>query len=275
MSLPKDNEIAMPSREQLYPLVQSIMQEQLLLYQFPIRTKGSPQFHSRTGIPVGGRKGAGVLMSSTDSFGVFFGSSVPTLAAAQGSIYLRSDGSSGGTRMYVNTDGSTAWSSISSVVAIARSSSDVTVSNNNTEQTLVTISIPADSIGTDGWIHALIMFFNIGADGAAAGTLTIRADYGGTDILTMLTKDLSGKSAGACTLELWINAGSSASAQEGIGILSLNQIPGTFDNTHAYIDFGTSAVDSATALDLTITSQWSVADTDNTITVAGYMVTKY
>jgi len=49
------------------------------------------------------------LATSTASFGVFLGSGAPTIAAAKGSLYLRSDGSSSSTRLYVNSDGSTTW----------------------------------------------------------------------------------------------------------------------------------------------------------------------
>jgi len=65
-----------------------------------------------TAIPAGGTAGAGLKVSSTSNFGVFFGSGAPTLSAAQGSIYLRSDGSSTSTRMYVNTNGSTTWTAV-------------------------------------------------------------------------------------------------------------------------------------------------------------------
>ena len=67
---------------------------------------------SATAIPAGGTTGSGVLLSSTANFGVFFGSGVPTLTAAKGSLYLRSDGSSTSTRMYVNTDGGTTWTNV-------------------------------------------------------------------------------------------------------------------------------------------------------------------
>lgn len=40
---------------------------------------------------------------------VCFGSGAPTLSAAQGSLYLRTDGSSSSTRAYVNSDGGTTW----------------------------------------------------------------------------------------------------------------------------------------------------------------------
>ena len=41
--------------------------------------------------------------------GVYVGSGAPSVSAAQGSIYLRTDGSSSSTRLYVNSTGSTTW----------------------------------------------------------------------------------------------------------------------------------------------------------------------
>lgn len=73
---------------------------------------GSMTARSTTAIPAGGTVNVGLMMSSTASFGVFFGSGAPTLAAAKGSLYLRSDGSGTNDRMYVNTDGSTAWTAV-------------------------------------------------------------------------------------------------------------------------------------------------------------------
>lgn len=67
---------------------------------------------SATSIPAGGTAGSGIMLSSTANFGIFFGSNTPSLSAAQGSLYLRSDGSSGSTRAYINTNGSTGWTSI-------------------------------------------------------------------------------------------------------------------------------------------------------------------
>lgn len=44
--------------------------------------------------------------------GVYFGSGAPTVSAPQGSLYLRTDGSGTGSRMYVNTNGSTTWTAV-------------------------------------------------------------------------------------------------------------------------------------------------------------------
>jgi len=65
-----------------------------------------------TAIPAGGIATMGYMMSSTENWGLFGGSGAPTLSAAQGSIYMRSDGSGTGDRMYINTDGGTTWTAV-------------------------------------------------------------------------------------------------------------------------------------------------------------------
>jgi len=77
-----------------------------------ISSAGNARILSGTAVPAGGTAGAGYLMSSTTNLGVFFGSGAPALSAAQGSLYLRTDGSSTSTRMYVNTTGSTIWTAV-------------------------------------------------------------------------------------------------------------------------------------------------------------------
>ena len=82
-----------------------------------IATNGAAQFQISEGIatPAGGTAGLGLAFGSTSNFGVFFGSGAPTLAAAKGSLYLRSDGTGVADRMYVNTDGSTTWTAVATV----------------------------------------------------------------------------------------------------------------------------------------------------------------
>jgi hypothetical protein len=76
------------------------------------KVTGSVNARSTTTIPAGGTAGAGYTLSSTANFGIFFGSGAPTLSAAQGSLYLRSDGSTTNNRMYVNTNGTTGWTAV-------------------------------------------------------------------------------------------------------------------------------------------------------------------
>jgi len=65
---------------------------------------------SGTSVTAGGADA--INIGAADAVKIIFGSGVPSLAAPKGSLYLRTDGSSASTRMYVNTDGSTTWTSV-------------------------------------------------------------------------------------------------------------------------------------------------------------------
>jgi hypothetical protein len=73
---------------------------------------GQATVSSNLAVPAGGSAAGALLMSSTAALGVYFGSGAPTVSAAQGSFYLRTDGSSVATRLYVNTNGTTGWTAI-------------------------------------------------------------------------------------------------------------------------------------------------------------------
>lgn len=45
---------------------------------------------------------------------IYSGTGAPAFTATQGSLYLRTDGSSTSTRLYVNTTGSTTWTNFTS-----------------------------------------------------------------------------------------------------------------------------------------------------------------
>lgn len=85
------------------------------LHSADIIMNGSATVWAGTAIPAGGTAGDGLKFSSTSNFGIFFGSGAPTLSAAQGSLYLRSDGSGGTNRAYINnSSGSgTTWTALS------------------------------------------------------------------------------------------------------------------------------------------------------------------
>ena len=57
---------------------------------------------------VAGGASAFIATNTAVGMGMYIGSGAPTVAAAKGSIYLRSDGTSTATRLYVS-DGSTTW----------------------------------------------------------------------------------------------------------------------------------------------------------------------
>lgn len=65
-----------------------------------------------TTIPSGGSAGLGIMVSTVTNFGIFFGTGTPSLAAATGSLYIRSDGSTATSRLYSNVNGNTTWTAI-------------------------------------------------------------------------------------------------------------------------------------------------------------------
>jgi hypothetical protein len=64
--------------------------------------------------PAGGSSEARLVLGTTSGFGVYIGSGAPSVSAAQGSLYLRSDGSSTSSRAYINnSSGSgTTWTAL-------------------------------------------------------------------------------------------------------------------------------------------------------------------
>lgn len=67
-------------------------------------------------IPAGGLTSTGYMFSSATAFGVYFGSGPPTCSAAKGSLYLRSDGSGTANRAYINTDGGSTWTAVTTAI---------------------------------------------------------------------------------------------------------------------------------------------------------------
>jgi hypothetical protein len=64
---------------------------------------------SSNAVVAGGATQIGMTASSVV---VAVGSGAPTMAAAQGSLYLRTDGTTTNDRLYVNTNGTTGWAAV-------------------------------------------------------------------------------------------------------------------------------------------------------------------
>lgn len=72
---------------------------------------GIVSFMNGLGIPAGGSASARILFGG-GNLGLYWGSGAPTVSAAQGSLYIRTDGSTVASRFYINTNGSTTWTSV-------------------------------------------------------------------------------------------------------------------------------------------------------------------
>jgi len=134
-------------------------------------------------IPAGGTQDFGYRISSTAHFGTFVGSGAPTLSAAKGSIYMRSDGDNY-SRGYINTDGGTTYQPIATLNAVAFinvSVSGVNFNSANTD-TQISFSLPP------GFTRYRVL--NVAVSGASASISTATAGLftasggGGTAIVT-------------------------------------------------------------------------------------------
>lgn len=108
---------------------------------------GAQTIFSATAIPAGGTAGSGYKFSSTSNFGAFFGSGVPTLSAAQGSLYLRSDGAAS-TLVYVNTNGTTGWSALGAAGITALTGDGTATGPGSVALTLATVNSNVGSFGS-------------------------------------------------------------------------------------------------------------------------------
>lgn len=139
---------------------------------------GGVTAYNATAIPAGGTAGTGEKFSSTSNFGVFFGSGAPTLSAAQGSIYLRSDGAP-----FYNTNGTTGWASLASGSGTVTS---VIAGTGLTGGTITTTGTIAVDVATTAniWaaaankvLDAATVFNAAGALTSCTGTTTAACDF--------------------------------------------------------------------------------------------------
>lgn len=77
-----------------------------------MKSGGLVTIQSGVATPAAGAATGPALKFGSAGIGIFIGSGAPTFSAAQGTLYLRSDGSSTSTRLYVNTNGTTGWTAI-------------------------------------------------------------------------------------------------------------------------------------------------------------------
>lgn len=72
-------------------------------------TAGINVVKSGASATAGGAEAIRIGTGTTGVLGIYFGSGAPTVSAPKGSVYLRTDGSSTSTRLYINSDGATTW----------------------------------------------------------------------------------------------------------------------------------------------------------------------
>jgi hypothetical protein len=77
-----------------------------------VTTAATTVVKSGTAAAAGGAEAIRIGTGATGVVGIYFGSGAPSVSAPKGSLYLRTDGSSTSTRLYVNTDAGTTWTNV-------------------------------------------------------------------------------------------------------------------------------------------------------------------
>ncbi len=81
------------------------------------QANGPLQTQAQTATAAGTSATPALLIGSSGTFGIYWGSGAPSFSAQQGSMYLRSDGSSTTSRAYINNSagGGTSWTAVTTV----------------------------------------------------------------------------------------------------------------------------------------------------------------
>lgn len=74
--------------------------------QFSVTKAGTVSVAAAEATPAGGSTTCRLVFGTTAGFGIYIGSGAPTVSAAKGSLYLRSDGSTTNDRAYIATNSS-------------------------------------------------------------------------------------------------------------------------------------------------------------------------
>lgn len=169
------------------------------------------------------------------------------------------------------------WAARSRV--LARNVTAVTVANTTDETNLISVSVPANSLGTGNVIKGVLYITNL--QGISNADLYFRLKYGATTIGLVEARDLASSAVftGKIEFELIANG---AAAQAGVIFVRLDRNGSglQFVDSLSLLDtselnaiggatmaVGTAAEDSTAAKTLSVTADWSTGSASNTLTV--------
>lgn len=204
-------------------------------------------------VPAGGNTELGVKLSATANLGIFVGSSLPSLSAAQGSLYLRTNGRT----LWQNTDGSTGWAALPCV--LGRGSTSVSHTGNTSETVLATVTLPAAAMGPNGRVNGKCTFnFTNSAD-----SKTLRVRLGGIGG-TMFSEVVRGAGDQGYTFAFGFANRNANNSQVGDNVLNSNGF-----GTHTSA-LPTGAIDTNSTQTIVITGQ--LASAGNTISLESFQI---
>lgn len=155
--------------------------------------------------------------------------------------------------------------------------SDVTVANTTTETNLLSITIPAGTLGTNNAVRVRLHINNF--DNAGTGnSITLRVKYGGTTQLTNAGFEVNANQVYGF-IDVYIFGDGATNAQEMTALLDfketlIDQNPVAAPNgINDYVG-GTGAIDSTVDQTLVVSVEWNLANAANSITMDWAIVEK-
>lgn len=149
----------------------------------------------------------------------------------------------------------------------------VSVSNTITETDLLSVSIPANTLGTGNAVRVRMLISNFTTN-PTNGEITLRFKYGGTTIVTAADmQDDTGNSKG--WIEFILAASGATNTQDGYTIIWAGREDISTDTNTAHgfqSDVGTATEDSTGALTIAVSAQHDFANASHTITMEGAII---
>ena len=193
--------------------------------------------------------------------------------ATQAEVDAKTAAGGTGARLFINP--STTLNNISKLAASGASGS---VTNTTDETTVMSVSVPANTLSTSNALRATLFVSNFNY-AATEATLTVRAKYGATTLATIIL-DPSGAASTAAergVIAFTLIANAATNAQTGILQIDLSKdnldpdsaVQVTFAKALAT---GTATEDSTGALNIILTVQWATVSTNNDFDYRGYVI---
>jgi hypothetical protein len=170
------------------------------------------------------------------------------------------------------------WAAITSP-KVAVSGSIITISSNSAETSIMSVSIPGSTLGTNGAVKARIFFRDINGTGGPSD-ITFKSLYGNTSIGTIVVGPVVGPNAGVVNGTIEINLIASNHPSSQIGMMQTDLYgPAPYNPARSVIGGKiytsyTSQINSDSNQILGLTAKLSNAQPDATFTVTGYTVDK-
>lgn len=157
---------------------------------------------------------------------------------------------------------------LTAVKLLSTVTTDVTITNSNTETTVASYSVPANTFGASGGVRVKAYISDL--DALTTETFTVKLKYGASTVNTInFTVGGSNISNFNGYIDFTLLNTGSTSSQNGAYFATLGNSPSiatTSQGMTSYCGQGTSSIDSTSTQTLSLTFQWSTQSASESVT---------